>query len=132
MATVKLVSEQSDHPIVRGVFADIKATKKNRSRAQHLASPGHTARTSGALLDQAQSDHVSRQAGSPHQRDHRPGSLGDEQLQLLHQLPHGRGAKAGLDNQGLGELLAVVGLYNQMNTLANAYQVEPDILPEAR
>ncbi len=37
--------------------------------------------------------------------------------------------KLGLDNEGLGEVLAVVGLYNQMNTLANAYQVEPDILP---
>jgi hypothetical protein len=25
----------------------------------------------------------------------------------------------------------VVGLFNQMNKLADAYQVEPDILPEA-
>jgi hypothetical protein len=37
-----------------------------------------------------------------------------------------------LDNEGLGEVLAVVGLFNQMNSLANAYQVEPDILPEPR
>ena len=37
--------------------------------------------------------------------------------------------KLGLDNEGLGEVLAVVGLYNQMNKLADAYQVEPDILP---
>jgi alkylhydroperoxidase family enzyme len=28
MATVKLVDENSDHPLVRRVFADIKATKK--------------------------------------------------------------------------------------------------------
>lgn len=28
MPTVKLVDENSDHPIVRRVFADIKATKK--------------------------------------------------------------------------------------------------------
>jgi alkylhydroperoxidase family enzyme len=28
MATVNLVDENSDHPIVRRVFADIKATKK--------------------------------------------------------------------------------------------------------
>jgi len=28
MATVKLVEENSDHPIVHRVFADIKATKK--------------------------------------------------------------------------------------------------------
>ena len=37
--------------------------------------------------------------------------------------------RLGLDNQGLGEVLAVVGLFNQMNKLADAYQVEPDILP---
>jgi alkylhydroperoxidase family enzyme len=29
-----------------------------------------------------------------------------------------------------GELLAVVGLYNQMNKLADAFQVEPDLLPK--
>src|SRR5215217_6842221 len=28
MATVKLVDENSDHPVVKRVFADIKATKK--------------------------------------------------------------------------------------------------------
>ena len=28
-----------------------------------------------------------------------------------------------------GEVLAVVGLFNQMNKLADAYQVEPDVLP---
>ena len=28
MATVKLVDEDSDHPVVRRVFADIKETKK--------------------------------------------------------------------------------------------------------
>lgn len=38
--------------------------------------------------------------------------------------------KLGLDNEGLGEVLAVMGLYNQMNRLADAYQVEPDILPD--
>lgn len=40
--------------------------------------------------------------------------------------------RLGLDNEALGELLAVVGLYNQMNKLSDAYQVEPDILPNAQ
>jgi hypothetical protein len=40
--------------------------------------------------------------------------------------------RLGLDNEGLGEVLAVVGLFNLMNSLADGYQVEPDILPEAR
>jgi hypothetical protein len=37
--------------------------------------------------------------------------------------------RLGLDNEGLGELMAVVGLFNQMNKLADGYQVEPDVLP---
>jgi hypothetical protein len=37
--------------------------------------------------------------------------------------------RLGLDNDGLGELLAVVGLFNLMNKMADAYQVEPDVLP---
>jgi hypothetical protein len=40
--------------------------------------------------------------------------------------------RLGLDNEGLGEVLAVVGLFNQMNKLADAYQVDPDVLPEPR
>ena len=37
--------------------------------------------------------------------------------------------RLGLDNEGLGEVLAVVGLFNLMNKLADGYQVEPDVLP---
>ena len=40
--------------------------------------------------------------------------------------------RLGLDTEGLGEVLAVVGLFNQMNRLADAYQVEPDVLPDPR
>jgi hypothetical protein len=40
--------------------------------------------------------------------------------------------KLGLTHEQLGEVLAVVGLYNQMNKLADAYQIEPDILPDPR
>ena len=38
--------------------------------------------------------------------------------------------KMGLDHEALGEVLAVVGLFNQMNKLADGYQVEPDVLPQ--
>ena len=38
--------------------------------------------------------------------------------------------RLGLDNEGLGELLAVVGLFNLMNKLADGYQVEPDVVPK--
>ncbi len=37
--------------------------------------------------------------------------------------------KLGLDVEALGEVMAVVGLFNTTNSLADAYQIEPDILP---
>jgi AhpD family alkylhydroperoxidase len=37
--------------------------------------------------------------------------------------------KLGVDLETLGELMAIVGLFNMTNALANGYQVEPDILP---
>jgi len=37
--------------------------------------------------------------------------------------------KLGLDVETLGEVMAVVGLFNSTNALADAYQIEPDILP---
>jgi AhpD family alkylhydroperoxidase len=37
--------------------------------------------------------------------------------------------KLGLDNEMLGELMAVVGMFNTTNRLAEGYQVEPDVFP---
>jgi len=34
-----------------------------------------------------------------------------------------------MDHETLGEVMAIVGLFNMTNTLANGYQVEPDIRP---
>ncbi len=37
--------------------------------------------------------------------------------------------KLGLDAEALGEVMAVVGLFNTTNALADGYQVVPDVLP---
>jgi AhpD family alkylhydroperoxidase len=37
--------------------------------------------------------------------------------------------KLGLDVEALGEVMAVVGLFNSTNAIAEGYQIEPDILP---
>lgn len=37
--------------------------------------------------------------------------------------------KLGVDVETLGEVMAVIGLFNSTNALADGYQVEPDILP---
>ncbi len=37
--------------------------------------------------------------------------------------------KLGLDVEALGEVMAVVGLFNSTNAIADGYRVEPDVLP---
>jgi len=37
--------------------------------------------------------------------------------------------KLGMDQETLGEVMAIVGVFNMTNSLANGYQVEPDVLP---
>jgi AhpD family alkylhydroperoxidase len=37
--------------------------------------------------------------------------------------------KLGLSTEALGEVLAIASLFNLTNTLAEGYQVEPDVLP---
>jgi len=37
--------------------------------------------------------------------------------------------KLGANSETLGEILAIVALFNSTNSLADGYQVEPDILP---
>jgi hypothetical protein len=38
--------------------------------------------------------------------------------------------RLGLDKDGYAEVLAVIGLYNQMNKLADALEIEPDVRPQ--
>jgi alkylhydroperoxidase family enzyme len=37
--------------------------------------------------------------------------------------------RLGLDNAAIGEIVAVVDVFNGTNRIANAYQVEPDVTP---
>jgi AhpD family alkylhydroperoxidase len=37
--------------------------------------------------------------------------------------------KLGMDQETLGEVIAIVGLFNMTNSLANGYQIEPDVRP---
>jgi hypothetical protein len=38
--------------------------------------------------------------------------------------------RLGLDRAGYAEVLAVIGLFNQMNRLADGLQIDADVLPE--
>src|SRR5271157_4425456 len=131
MATVNLVPEDSTDLIVAKVFADIKATKKIdfipviwralSTHPEHLSlcwtrlkaimQPG---KKIDLLTKEIIALAVSATNGCKYCINSHTAAV----------------QKLGLDNEGLGEVLAVVGLFNQMNKLADAYQVEPDILPK--
>jgi AhpD family alkylhydroperoxidase len=131
MSTVKLVDEATASPRVRAVFEDIKATKK-------------TERVSNIWRALATHPEHLELCWSRLKAVMRPGKvdlLTKEIVALAVSVTNGcdycinshtaAAQKLGLDDEGLGEVLAVVGLFNSMNRLADAYQVEPDILPEA-
>src|SRR5436309_7709985 len=130
MATVRLVGEDCPDPTVRRVFRDIKETKKiNRVPDIWRALATHP-------------EHLEL-CWTRLKAIMRPGKLDlltKEIIALAVSVTNScrycvnshtaAGQKLGLDQEGLGEVLAVVGLYNQMNRLADAYQVEPDVLPD--
>ena len=131
MSTVKLVDESTASPRVRAVFDDIKATKKIdrvpniwRALATHpehlelcwtrlkaIMRPGKVDALTKEIIALA----VSATNGCDYCINSHTAAV----------------QKLGLDDEGLGEVLSVVGLFNSMNKLADAYQIEPDILPEA-
>ena len=131
MPTVRLVDENSDHPVVRRVFADIKETKK-------------TDRVPDVWRALATNPEHLELCWTRLKATMRPGKLDlltKEIIALAVSVTNScrycinshtaAVQKLGLDDEALGEVLAVVGLYNQMNKLSDAYQVEPDVLPKA-
>jgi AhpD family alkylhydroperoxidase len=129
MPTVPLVEENSTHPIVQRVFADIKATKKIdfvpaiwRALASHPEHLELCWTRLKAIMQPGRVDLLTKEIIAL------AVSVTNSCRYCINS--HTAAAqKLGADNEVLGEVLAVVGLFNQMNKLADAYQVEPDILP---
>ena len=131
MSTVKLVDENCDHPVVRKIFEDIKATKKidrvpNIWRAL-ATNPEHLELTWTRL-----------------KAIMRPGKvdlLTKEIIALAVSITNScrycinahttAVQKLGMSAEEYGEFLAVVGLYNQFNKLVDGLQVEPDVTPDS-
>ena len=130
MPTVKLVDENTANPKVRAIFDDIKATKQieripNIWRAL-AANPDHLE------LCWLQVKTIMR-----------PGKLDLKTKEIIAaavSMTNGcdycinshlaAAQKLGLDDEGMREVLAVVGLYNQFNKLVFGLQIEPDIFPK--
>jgi len=129
MPTMKLVDQETKDPRIKAVFDDIKATKKIdwipaiwRALANHpehlelcwtrlkaIMQPGKLDLATKELLAVA----VSVTNGCAYCiNSHTAAAM-----------------KNGVDKDAFGEALAVIGLFNQMNKLAEAFQIEPDVLP---
>jgi AhpD family alkylhydroperoxidase len=129
MSTVRLIDENTDHPKVRAIFNDIKATKKIE-RVPNIwkalaTNPEHLElcwTRLKAIMQPGKVDLLTKEIIAL------AVSATNNCAYCINS--HTAAAqKLGLSTEALGEVLAVVGLFNQMNSLANAYQVEPDILP---
>lgn len=129
MPTMPLVAEDTPNPRVRAVFEDIKATKKI-DRVPHIwrvlaNHPDHLEfcwSRLKAIMQPGKVDLLTKEIIAL------AVSVTNSCRYCVNS--HTAAAqKLGLDRDQLGEVLAVVGLFNQMNKLADAFQVEPDVLP---
>jgi uncharacterized peroxidase-related enzyme len=134
-ATVRLVEESEARGKAAAVFADIKATKGIDfvpafwralatnpdhlelvwSRLKAIMHPEATGRTSrlDPLTREIIALAVSATNGCAYCINSHTAAV----------------RKLGLDAEALGEVMAVVGLFNTTNALADGYQVEPDVFP---
>src|SRR6266481_4653631 len=129
MSTVKLVDENTDNPKVRAVFEDIKATKKIdrvpniwRALASHPEHLELCWTRLKAIMRPGKIDMLTKEIIA----------LAVSVTNSCKYCINSHTAavqRLGLDSEAYAEVIAVIGLYNQMNKLADALQIEPDILP---
>lgn len=134
-ATVRPVEESAASARVKAVFDDIKATKKldfvpnfwrvlatspdqleriwsSLKAIMHPEATGQTSRLD-PLTREIIALAVSATNGCPYCVQSHSAAV----------------RKLGLDVEGLGEVMAVVALFNATNAIAQGYQIEPDVFP---
>ena len=126
MATVKLIEYAEASAEVRAVYDDIMATRKTdrinnfwKAIASHPPTLRRTWETLKSVMEPGALDSLTKEmvylAVS--------ASNGCDYCIAAHTASARR---AGMTNEMLGELLAVVGMANQTNRLADGYQIEID------
>ncbi len=134
-ATVPLVEESQAVGRVAAVFDDIKATKG----IDFVPNFWRVLATSPDLLEGTWARLKSVMHPEAEGRTARLDPLMREIIALAVSATNGcaycvnshtaAAMKLGLDAAGLGEVMAIVGLFNMTNSLADGYQVEPDVRP---
>jgi AhpD family alkylhydroperoxidase len=134
-ATVKLVEEREATGRVAAMFADIKATKK----LDFVPNFWRVLATNPAHLEMIWTRLKALMHPEADGRQGRLDPLTREIIALAVSATNGCAycvnshtaavRKLGLDVEALGEVLAIVGLFNSTNAIADGYQIEPDVLP---
>ena len=129
MPTVKMVEYEAATGRVKEIFDDIKDTRNIDFIPNFWKTIAHHPPT----LDRVWSDLKSIMAPG------RLDTLTKEMIALAVSATNGcaycinshtaAAIKLGMDNEMLGELMSVVGMFNTTNKLADGYQVEVDIFP---
>jgi uncharacterized peroxidase-related enzyme len=136
LATVRPVEESEATPRVASIFDDIKATKKidfvpNFWRVL-ATNPDHLELTWSRLKAIMHPEAIS---GKTCKLDPLTREIIALAVSSTNGCPYcvqshtAAVRKLGLDVEGLGEVMAVVGLFNTTNAIAHGYQIEPDVFP---
>jgi uncharacterized peroxidase-related enzyme len=135
MPTVRPIDESEATGIVASIFADIKATKKidfvplfwrvlatNPDQLELMWSRLKAIMHPEALGKKGRLDPLTREiiALATSATNGCPYCVNSHTAAVR---------KLGLDVEALGELMAIVGLFNATNTIAEGYQIEPDVFP---
>ncbi len=135
IATVRPVAESEATGRVAAIFADIKATKQ----IDFVPNFWRVLATNADHLEQVWTRLKALMHPEAADRASRLDPLTREIIALAVSATNGCAycinshtaavRKLGLDVEALGEVLAIVGLFNSTNAIADGYQIEPDVLP---
>lgn len=129
MPTVKLIEYDEAGPEVRAVYDDIKATRQTeyinnfwKALANHPPTLARVWRDLKEVMAPGRLDPLTKEMIAIAVS----ATTGCAYCINSHTAA---AKKLGMDNEMLGELLAVVGMFNTTNKLAEGYQVESDVFP---
>ena len=135
IATVTPVSEEAASPRVAKIFADIKQTKN----IDFVPNFWRTLATNPELLEIVWSSLKRLMHPEATGRQSKLDPITREMIALAVSATNGCSycinshtaalQKLGLDQEGVGEVLAIAGLFNQTNALSDGFQIEPDVKP---
>jgi AhpD family alkylhydroperoxidase len=135
IATVRPVEEADASPRVAAIYEDIKRTKN----LDFVPSFWRVLATNEGHLEQVWTRLKALMHPEAVGRVSRLDPLTREIIALAVSATNGcaycvnshtaAARKLGLDAEALGEVLAIVGLFNSTNAIADGYQIEPDVRP---